>query len=105
MSDRQVRVTFQPRGRVAFALPGTKMIEVAARAGLAIDTPCGGTGTCGKCRVQIVDGTGPPTEADRRVFDGDEPDISSLEKEQADYVKTAKVLMGQSLYSHSWLEL
>jgi len=72
MPDRQVRVTFQPRGRVAFALPGTKILEVAARAGLAIDTPCGGTGTCGKCRVQIVDGTGPPTEADRRVFDGDE---------------------------------
>jgi 5-methyltetrahydrofolate corrinoid/iron sulfur protein methyltransferase len=40
-----------------------------------------------------------------QVLDGNEPDISSLPKEQADYVKTAKVLMGHSLYSHSWLEL
>ena len=40
-----------------------------------------------------------------RVCDGEEVDISSLSKEEADYVKTAKVLMGHSLYSDSWLEL
>jgi 5-methyltetrahydrofolate corrinoid/iron sulfur protein methyltransferase len=40
-----------------------------------------------------------------RVVDGDEPDPGSLEKEQVDYVKTAKVLLGHSLYSDSWLEL
>jgi len=31
--------------------------------------------------------------------------MSSLSKEEADYVKTAKVLLGQSLYSDSWLDL
>jgi 5-methyltetrahydrofolate corrinoid/iron sulfur protein methyltransferase len=36
----------------------------------------------------------------------DEPiDMSSLSKEEVDYVKTAKVLLGQSLYSDSWLDL
>jgi 5-methyltetrahydrofolate corrinoid/iron sulfur protein methyltransferase len=40
-----------------------------------------------------------------RVVDGNEPDLASLPKEQVDYVKTAKVLLGHSLYSASWLEL
>jgi 5-methyltetrahydrofolate corrinoid/iron sulfur protein methyltransferase len=40
-----------------------------------------------------------------RVLDGDEPDLASLNKEEVDYVKTAKVLMGYSLYSGSWLEI
>ncbi|MFB0505220.1 MAG: dihydropteroate synthase [Thermodesulfobacteriota bacterium] len=40
-----------------------------------------------------------------RVMDGDEPDLASLNKEEADYVKTTKVLLGHSLYSDSWLEL
>ena len=40
-----------------------------------------------------------------RVMDGEEVDLKSLSKEEADYVKTAKVLMGKTLYSDSWLEL
>jgi 5-methyltetrahydrofolate corrinoid/iron sulfur protein methyltransferase len=40
-----------------------------------------------------------------RVVDGNEPDLASLNKEEADYVKTTKVLLGHSLYSDSWLEL
>jgi 5-methyltetrahydrofolate corrinoid/iron sulfur protein methyltransferase len=40
-----------------------------------------------------------------RVLDGDELDLASLSKEEADYVKTAKVLLGYSLYSDSWLEI
>ena len=40
-----------------------------------------------------------------RVMDGEEVDLKSLNKEQADYVKTAKVLTGKILYSDSWLEL
>ena len=40
-----------------------------------------------------------------RVMDGDKPDLSSLDEEEVKYVKTVRVLMGESLYSHSWLEL
>jgi len=39
------------------------------------------------------------------VADGNEPDLGSLDKEAQDYIKTAKVLLGHSLYSDSWLEL
>lgn len=40
-----------------------------------------------------------------QVVDGGEPDIEGLSKEARDSVKTAKVLLGHSLYSDSWLEL
>jgi 5-methyltetrahydrofolate corrinoid/iron sulfur protein methyltransferase len=40
-----------------------------------------------------------------KVMDGEEIDTGSLSKEMQDYVKTARVILGQSLYSDSWLEL
>jgi len=40
-----------------------------------------------------------------RVMDGEKPDPSSLSEEEVKYVKTVKVLTGESLYSHSWLEV
>lgn len=39
-----------------------------------------------------------------RIMDGEVPDLSSLSPKLRDYAKTAAVLMGQTLYSHSWLE-
>jgi 5-methyltetrahydrofolate corrinoid/iron sulfur protein methyltransferase len=40
-----------------------------------------------------------------RAMDGEEIDLKSLSKEEGNYVKTTKVLMGKILYSDSWLEL
>ena len=40
-----------------------------------------------------------------RVMDGEKPDLSSLSEEEVKYVKTVRVLTGDSLYSHSWLEV
>ncbi|HNQ62954.1 MAG TPA: dihydropteroate synthase [Syntrophorhabdaceae bacterium] len=40
-----------------------------------------------------------------RVMDGESIDMSALSREEADYVKTAKILLGHTLYSDSWLEL
>jgi 5-methyltetrahydrofolate corrinoid/iron sulfur protein methyltransferase len=40
-----------------------------------------------------------------KVMDGEEVDMGSLSKELQDYVKTAKVILGRTLFSDSWLEL
>jgi 5-methyltetrahydrofolate corrinoid/iron sulfur protein methyltransferase len=40
-----------------------------------------------------------------QVLDGEKPDLSSLSEEEVKYVKTVRVLTGESLYSHSWLEI
>ncbi|MFH1016051.1 MAG: dihydropteroate synthase [Chloroflexota bacterium] len=40
-----------------------------------------------------------------QVMDGEKPDLASLTEEQVKYVKSTRVLTGESLYSHSWLEI
>ncbi len=40
-----------------------------------------------------------------RVMDGEKPDLAALSKEKQNYVKTTRVLLGESLYSHSWLDI
>lgn len=40
-----------------------------------------------------------------KVMDGEDVDMGSLSKELQGYVKTARVILGNSLYSDSWLEL
>ena len=39
------------------------------------------------------------------IMDGTQPDIASLDKEMQDYAKTVNVILGNTLYSDSWLEL
>jgi uncharacterized 2Fe-2S/4Fe-4S cluster protein (DUF4445 family) len=72
MTQRQIKVTFQPQGRTVYVLAGTKIIEAAAIAGVTINVPCGGAGTCGKCRVKIISPESLPTEADKRIFNAGE---------------------------------
>lgn len=40
-----------------------------------------------------------------QIMDGEEVDTSGMGKKEVDYVKTAKLLLGHSLYSHSWLDV
>ena len=39
-----------------------------------------------------------------RVMEGEQFDPAGLPEKERDYVKTARVLMGDTLYSHAWLE-
>jgi 5-methyltetrahydrofolate corrinoid/iron sulfur protein methyltransferase len=39
-----------------------------------------------------------------KVMDGDSMDLGGLTENERNYVKTARVLMGDALYSHAWLE-
>ncbi|MFW5996909.1 MAG: ASKHA domain-containing protein [Lentisphaeria bacterium] len=65
---KEVKVTFQPSGRSVYVLPGTLLLEAAGRAGIVLQTPCGGQGTCGKCKIRIVDGKLEPSAADKRML-------------------------------------
>jgi 5-methyltetrahydrofolate corrinoid/iron sulfur protein methyltransferase len=40
-----------------------------------------------------------------RMMDGEKPDISKLTPKEKEYAKSVKVLGGEALYSHSWLEI
>ena len=51
----QYTITFLPAYQTVTAEPGETLLQVQIRAGLHPDAPCGGKGTCGKCKV-MVDG-------------------------------------------------
>ncbi|MBI2851782.1 MAG: dihydropteroate synthase [Chloroflexi bacterium] len=40
-----------------------------------------------------------------RMMDGYQPDFSSLSPKELEYAKTVRVLTGQTLYSHFWLQI
>jgi cobalamin-dependent methionine synthase I len=44
------------------------------------------------------------TELIYKTMDKEDIDLSSLSQKEVEYVKTAKVLMGETLYSDAWLE-
>lgn len=64
----QIRIIFEPQGRSVAVPRGTTVLQAAARVGLMIETPCGGSGTCGKCRVRLTQGCGAATAADKHTF-------------------------------------
>ena len=47
------QVTVLPQNEVLNVQEGTGLLEALRRAGLAPDAPCGGNGTCGKCKVSV----------------------------------------------------
>ena len=53
------KVVFQIEGGSPVEIacnPGDNLLELARRANVAIDAPCSGNGSCGKCRVKLIDG-------------------------------------------------
>lgn len=52
---QQYQILFQPDNLAVQVEAGTTLLQAQIQAGLHPDAPCGGKGTCGKCRV-IVDG-------------------------------------------------
>ncbi len=54
-----MKVTFQIEGGnpvVVECSAGDNLLELARRANVAIDAPCSGNGSCGKCRVKLLEG-------------------------------------------------
>jgi uncharacterized 2Fe-2S/4Fe-4S cluster protein (DUF4445 family) len=47
---------------------GHALLEVALSKGIAINAPCGGRGSCGKCIVRVLQGNAAPTEDDRKAL-------------------------------------
>ena len=54
-----MKVTFQIEGGTPVVIEcnqGDNLLELARRANVAIDAPCSGNGSCGKCRVKLLEG-------------------------------------------------
>jgi uncharacterized 2Fe-2S/4Fe-4S cluster protein (DUF4445 family) len=69
---RRVRLRFMPEGAEVRVPSGTPVFDAASWNGIAIDSTCGGHGTCKKCKVRIVSGEVPVGSVDPRAFTADE---------------------------------
>ncbi|RJX24207.1 MAG: DUF4445 domain-containing protein [Dethiobacter sp.] len=49
-------VIFQPSGRRGIVEAGKNLLEAARELGVDIESPCGGSKVCGKCKVKIEEG-------------------------------------------------
>jgi uncharacterized 2Fe-2S/4Fe-4S cluster protein (DUF4445 family) len=68
----RVDLVFEPGARRVRVPHGVTMFDAASWNGIAIDSTCGGHGTCKKCRVRITDDPPAPTSLDNRAYTAEE---------------------------------
>jgi uncharacterized 2Fe-2S/4Fe-4S cluster protein (DUF4445 family) len=68
----RVRLRFLPEGAEVRVPSGTPVFDAASWNGIAIDSTCGGYGTCKKCKVRVVKGDVPVGPTDPRAFTSEE---------------------------------
>jgi uncharacterized 2Fe-2S/4Fe-4S cluster protein (DUF4445 family) len=71
--SQSFQIEFQPVGRRARFPAGQSILECARRSGIELVSLCGGAGTCGKCKVQIVSGeVSEPSQKEREALSAEE---------------------------------
>jgi uncharacterized 2Fe-2S/4Fe-4S cluster protein (DUF4445 family) len=71
-SSARVDLEFQPSGTRVRVPPRVTLFDAASWNGIAIDSTCGGHGTCKKCKIRITGGHVPASALDARAFSPDE---------------------------------
>ncbi|MGA2802966.1 MAG: ASKHA domain-containing protein [Acidimicrobiales bacterium] len=66
-------LTFEPTGLKVRIPPGVMLFDAASWNGIAVDSTCGGHGTCLKCKVKVLDPVA-ISASDTRAFSADELD-------------------------------
>jgi uncharacterized 2Fe-2S/4Fe-4S cluster protein (DUF4445 family) len=69
---QRVRLRFLPDGAEVRVPSGTPVFDAASWNGIAIDSTCGGHGTCKKCKVRVLSGDVPVSSVDPRAFTTEE---------------------------------
>ncbi|MFZ5644812.1 MAG: ASKHA domain-containing protein [Bacillota bacterium] len=76
-------IVFQPSGRRGLVSNGKTILQASRELGADIESPCGGAGKCGKCKVKIEEGyfnLSPLTEQEKQML---------TPEEQADHFRLA----------------
>jgi uncharacterized 2Fe-2S/4Fe-4S cluster protein (DUF4445 family) len=71
------RIRFEPTGFTADSREGENLAEIAERAGVPLETVCGGQGTCASCKVFLRRGEAPVTEKDRKQISKEEIELGA----------------------------
>lgn len=68
-SQESFQIDFEPIGRRDRCPGGKSLLDCAQQLGVDLVSLCGGKGTCGRCKVQLLDGsTTEPTSAEREAL-------------------------------------
>jgi len=67
-----LKITFLPDKKNIEVNKGTTTLEALERAGINIDTPCGGKGICGKCKILINKGITTATPIEEELLSEEE---------------------------------
>ncbi|MDI3536181.1 MAG: hypothetical protein PWP30_663 [Eubacteriaceae bacterium] len=68
-----MKIIFQPDGKSATFTGSINLLEAASKAGVLINAACHGGGTCGKCKVQIIEGNLPElSQSEKKALTVDE---------------------------------
>ena len=73
-APERIRIRFTPSDKEVRVPTGVPIFDAASWNGIAIDSTCGGHGTCKKCKVQIIEGGVPVQALDRRAFSQEQLD-------------------------------
>lgn len=68
LEPARVQLDFLPQRKSVRVPPGVSVFDAASWNGIAIDSTCGGHGTCKKCKVRVLDGSVPATALDSRAL-------------------------------------
>ena len=68
----RVQLSFVPADRAVRVPVGVTVFDAASWNGIAIDSTCGGHGTCKKCKVKVLAGGSPVAPLDVRCFTADQ---------------------------------
>lgn len=97
-SRHQLRLTFLPIEAQTLCLQGTTILDAARNSGIYIESACGGSGRCGKCRVMVMEGqVGPWTDAESTLLSGAERENGRRLACQATVLTEAKIFIDCSV--------
>ena len=69
-SEAKLKVNILPDEKEALCNKGTTILKACASAGIMLNAPCNGEGTCGKCVVQIIEGVSAPDSCEHQLLSG-----------------------------------
>lgn len=67
-----IKITFLPDRKNIKVGKGTTVLEALERVGISIDTPCGGKGICGKCKILVVKAIDTVTPIEKKFLSEEE---------------------------------
>ena len=70
MKNKTIKITFSPDKKIIIANKGMTILQALKKTAINIDTPCGGEGICGKCKVLVHKGITAATSIEKKYLSG-----------------------------------